>query len=165
MRKHPRSFFSLCSSYRVLLALVVCAAQMAARQSQSTNQTPKPVAEFSDIQSYEGQNVASVELAGRAGVTVEQFQSAMTQRPNAPLSFARIDETIAALKQAGSFEDVQLEVRPELNGLRVIFVLQPALYFGLYTFIGADEFAYSRLLQAANYNAKTPYNPGDVRRS
>src|SRR5205807_1984032 len=61
------------------------------------------------------------------------------------------------------FDDVQLEVRPDPNGIRVLFVLQPALYFGVYEFPGATQlFSYSRLLQASSYPPRGEFSHFDV---
>ncbi|HET7873727.1 MAG TPA: POTRA domain-containing protein, partial [Terriglobales bacterium] len=55
-----------------------------------------------------------------------------------------------------------MRVNPEPNGLRVLFILRPALYFGLYRFPGASQFSYTRLLQAASYPRQEPYTAGQV---
>jgi hypothetical protein len=44
-----------------------------------------------------------------------------------------------------------LDLRPEQDGVRVVFILQPAIYFGMYQFPGAERFSYARLIQVANY--------------
>ena len=49
--------------------------------------------------------------------------------------------------------------------MRVRFVLQPALYFGVYEFPGAiRSFPYSRLLQISNYQSQEPYSAYDFSR-
>lgn len=113
--------------------------------------------------SYEGQKVSSVELAGRTDLDVKQFKQLITQTQGAPYSQQKIDESIAALKKAGSFTDVQLDVRPQSNGLEVLFVLQPAMYFGVFDFGKATKaFSYNRLLQLADYPNQEPYTLGRV---
>src|SRR5215471_18798074 len=82
--------------------------------------------------SYEGQKVSSVVLAGRPDLDTKQLKHLIAQPINAPYSQQKIDETIAALRKAGQFTDVQLDVRPQSAGLQVLFVLQPAMYFGVY---------------------------------
>jgi hypothetical protein len=42
------------------------------------------------------------------------------------------DRTLAALRGATE-SNVELDIRPEQDGIRVIFVLQPAVYFGIYS--------------------------------
>ncbi len=132
--------------------------------AQSPAQSPKTAPQVEKVlPSYEGQNVTSVELAGQPNLDDRQFLPLLKQHPNEPFSQAKIDETIAALKKTGRFSDVQLEVRPEPDGVRVLLVLQPAAYFGIYTFPGADRFVYSRLLQVSNYPPKGAYTPVDVK--
>lgn len=100
---------------------------------------------------YEGQNVSSVLLAGRPDIDPQSLLPLLQQRSGQPFTEEKIDASIAALKRTGQFEDVQLEVRPEERGLRILFVLQPAFHFGIYEFPGAKSVSYARLLQVANY--------------
>src|SRR5436305_2154883 len=113
--------------------------------------------------SYEGQPVTSVEIAGRPDLNVKQLRQLIAQPINAPYSQAKVDQTIAALKTAGHADDVKLEVRPLSTGLEVMFVLQPAMYFGMFEFDKAiNVFSYTRLLQVANYPNQEPYNAARV---
>lgn len=112
--------------------------------------------------SYEGQKVASVELAGRPGMNLRLMNPLIQQKINAPYRQQEIDATVAALKKSGKFQDVTVEVLPEANGLRVLFVLQPALYFGVFDFSKTAVFPYTRLLQAASYPRQEPYTEGRV---
>ncbi len=115
------------------------------------------------LPSYEGQKVASIELAGKPDLDVQALTPFLAQRAGEPFSQAKVDQTIAALQHTGQFQTVELEVRPEANGIRVLFVLQPAIYFGVYQFPGAvNHFAYSRLLQVADYPPRGAYTPVDV---
>ena len=75
-----------------------------------------------------------------------------------------MEKTTAALKATGHFKEVQIQVDPEPNGLRVLFILEPAVYFGLFQFPGAERFAYSRLVQIANYPPEAPFNANDLER-
>jgi outer membrane protein insertion porin family len=132
--------------------------------TQSPAQSPKTAVQVKQVlPSYEGQNVSSVELAGQPNLDPKQLLPLLAQQPKQPFSEAKVDQSIAALKQTGKFHDVQLEVRPEPDGVRVLLVLQPASYFGIYTFPGATgTFAYSRLLQISSYPPKGAYSPIDV---
>lgn len=113
--------------------------------------------------SYEGQKVSSVELAGRPDLNVKELQQLVTQSQGAPYLQKNIDESIAALKKAGNFTDVQLDVLPQSNGLEVLLVLQPAMYFGVFDFGNATRvFSYNRLLQLADYPNQQPYTAGRV---
>jgi outer membrane protein assembly factor BamA len=113
--------------------------------------------------SYEGQNVSAVDIAGRPDLNVRQLRALIAQPTGQPYSKAKVDATIAALKQTGQCKDVQLEVRPQANGLQVLFVLQPAYYFGIFDFGNATKvFTYTRLLQVANFPNQEPYTGSRV---
>ncbi len=105
--------------------------------------------------SYEGQRVSSIEIGGRPDLDRHQFRDLIAQPVHAPYRQELVDKTIAALKQAGKFQDVQIQVSPEADGLRLLFVLQPAYYIGMYEFGKAEKvFPYTRLLQVANYQTQ-----------
>jgi outer membrane protein insertion porin family len=113
--------------------------------------------------SYEGQRVYSVEIAGRTDLDLKPLQALISQPVNAPFSQDKVDETVAALKNAGQFQAVELQVTPAAAGLRLLFVLQPALYFGVFDFSTASKvFSYTRLLQIAEYPRQEPYTAGRV---
>jgi outer membrane protein assembly factor BamA len=57
---------------------------------------------------------------------------------------------------------VRVEVDAEADGVRVLFILEPADYFGIFQFPGAGRFNYSRLVQVANFQAQTPFNSAAV---
>lgn len=116
------------------------------------------------LPSYEGQPVVSIEVAGRPDLDQQrQLLSLIVQQAGQPFSQAKIDQSIAALKSSGKVDEVELEIRPQANGVRVLLVCQPAIYYGLFEFPGADgRFAYSRLLQVADYPPRGAYSPVDV---
>ena len=55
-------------------------------------------------------------------------------------------------------------MEPEGNGIRILLVLEPAIYFGLFQFPGAERFSYSRLVQVSNYPPQTPFNRSEIQR-
>jgi outer membrane protein insertion porin family len=113
--------------------------------------------------SYEGQQVSAVEVAGRPDLNTKQLKQLIVQPEDALYSQQKVDQSIAALKKAGPFKDVQLEATPQANGLQLLFVLQPALYFGMFDFGNATRlFSYNRLLQVAHYPTQEPYSAGRV---
>ncbi len=127
----------------------------------ATAQTPSQ-----QLSSYIGQNVASVDIAGRPDITFKSVQQVIAVKPGQPLSQKDVDTSTANLKQHGRFQDVKLDLEPEADGVRVVFILQPAVYVGMYEFPGAmKEFSYSRLLQVANYNSQMPYSATDVQQA
>lgn len=92
------------------------------------------------------------------------FYALVTQKVNAPYSEKEIDASAQALKKAGQFPEVQVNVVPDIGGLRVSFLLEPAYYLGIVTFPGAEgQFTYTRLLQTANLSDEDPYDPMRVR--
>jgi outer membrane protein insertion porin family len=133
----------------VLSVFVLCAAF-----------APSAAQELAPANFYEGQHIASVEIAGRPDLDLTPLESLIVQPTNAPYSQEKVDETMVALKNAGKFQEVEVQVTPDAAGLRLLFVLQPALYFGVFDFSNANEvFSYTQLLQIANYPKQEPYTP------
>jgi outer membrane protein assembly factor BamA len=158
---------SLWSARLVFAAnLLITLAAAQEPQTPSSNvpaRTPPQVKQA--VPSYEGQNVASLEIAGRPDIHYKDVEPLLALREGEPFSQAKIDQSIAALKVQG-FQDVQLQVVPDVHGVRVLLVLQPGMYFGIYDFPGALRgFSYSRLLQVANYPPQGPYSDADVSRA
>ena len=153
-----------CAAVAVLLLCAVAISQTT--PTQQPGQTPKTAPQVEQIlPSYEGQTVSAVELAGRPDINAQEYMPLLAQRAGEPFLRAKVEQSVAALQGAGKFSNVQLEVRPAANGIRVLFVLQPAIYFGIYEFPGADRFAYSRLLQVTNYPPRGVYTKSDVDRA
>jgi len=96
---------------------------------------------------------------------VSQFESSFVQQQGQPFSKEKVEQTATSIKEAGKFTDVHVEVQPESNGVRVQFVLEPAVYFGIYQFPGAERFPYSQLIQVASYPVQTPFNTTDFDRA
>jgi outer membrane protein assembly factor BamA len=138
----------LCVTFSVLLA---------------QKQTPRTSPQTEQIlASYGGQNVSAIEIAGRPDLSTDQFLPLFAQRVRQPFSKTKVDETIAALKKTGKFQDIQLRVSPDANGVHVLLILQPAVYFGIYEFPGSGRFPYSRLMQVTNYPPEAAYNANDI---
>src|SRR5262249_29523087 len=108
--------------------------------------------------SYEGQRVSSAQVAGQPEDNLKELRAIVSGLARATYSQAAVERAAAALKTAGRFEDVETQVDQAADGLRVIFVLEPAYYFGVYSFPKAEKkFSYTRLLQATNYSKQEPY--------
>ena len=115
------------------------------------------------LPSYEGQNVASIEIAGQPDLDQSKLLPLLTQKAGQPFSEAKVNESAAALRESGPYKSVQVMVVPDMQGIRVLLILQPAVYFGMYRFPGAlGHFGYSQLLQIANYPPQGPYTTRDV---
>jgi len=132
------------------------------RGVQSLPATPAATEQM--LGSYEGQNVASIEVAGHPEISTAQFDSALAQKVGQPFSKEKVDESVAAVAAQGHFPHIRIEVDPDQQGVRILIIPEPAMYFGIYRFPGASIFAYSRLLQVANYPVQTAYSASEVER-
>ena len=116
------------------------------------------------LDSYEGQKVAVVDLVAKPDVDVEALRPLVLQKEGETFSTEKVQSAMAALQQTGNFSKVEVEVTPQASGLRVMFVLQPVYYLGMIYFPGALEaFSYPRLLQAVNYPPQEPYDESRVK--
>lgn len=115
--------------------------------------------------SYVGQNVSAIEIAGQPNLTTSQFAPDFVQRAGEPFSTEKMNATIENLKRASKFKTIRLQALPEANGVRILLILEPAFYFGIYEFPGAERFSYSRLLQVANYPPEAPYNADEIQQA
>ena len=107
---------------------------------------------------FEGQKVSSVELAIRPQMDTARFQSLIKQKSGQPFSSVAIRESAEALQQTKAFSQIQLSVTPQPEGLKVMFILQPAYYVGILSFPGTkNRFLYTELLQAVNIPPQTPF--------
>src|SRR6185437_12587928 len=114
--------------------------------------------------SYDGQNVASIQVAGQPGIDQAKFLDALPQKAGQPFSKDKVNQSAAIVKSQGHFKDVRIQVDPDASGVRIMLVAEPAFYFGVFQFPGAIPFPYSRLVQVANYPIQTPFNPAEVER-
>ena len=140
-------------------------AQSTTKPSEQPSQQPKTApATESILSSYEGQNVTTIEVAGRPGLDTTKLTPLFQQRAGEPFSRQKVDASMATLKSEGKFSEVQLQVEPEANGVRVLLIVEPAIWFGIFEFPGAERFPYSKLVQIANYPPQAPFNAGDVQK-
>ena len=150
---------------RATLALLLLAPMASRAQTgpSSPEQAPKTAPSIAQtLYSYEGQNVAAVEIGGHPELNASEFLSLYAQKAGTPFVADAVNKTAAALKAKGNFKEVQIQVDPDPNGVRILYILEPAIYFGIFQFPGAERFAYSRLVQIANYPPEAPFNAGDV---
>jgi len=107
---------------------------------------------------FEGRKVEKVEIAARAGVVADKWRALIRLKEGEPFSIDAIRESVKALQETNEFSQVQVSIEPQISGLRVIFILQPASYVGMIFFPGASkQFSYTRLLQAVNIPEQAPY--------
>jgi len=88
------------------------------------------------LSSYEGQNVTAIEVAGRPQSAAPEFEPLFLQKPGEPFSIEKVKVTLDALKSSGKAKDVRVQVDAEADGVRVLFILEPAIYFGIFEFPG-----------------------------
>lgn len=106
---------------------------------------------------YDGQNVSEIDFVANPHRDVEPLRSLVVQRTNQPYSQEQIEASISALQNTHLFPKVQVSVVPEITGLRLNFILEPAYYVGIIRFPGAEALAYTRLLQAVDFSDQDPF--------
>jgi len=111
---------------------------------------------------YEGQKVSSVQVAGQIDVNAEKYAAQFVQPYGQPFSQEKVQQTAAAIKKAGKFSEVRIDVNPEAEGVRVIYVVEPSVHYGVFKYPGAEQYPYSRLLQISNYPVQAPFNSEEV---
>ena len=135
---------------RLLVFGVVIFATVAA-SGQLAPQGPQPA--------YNGQNVSAISLVANPRRDQTPLLAVVTQKAGEPYSQQKIDESAEALKRTGNFPKVDVNVVPDITGLRVSFLLEPAYYLGVVEFPGAGKyFSYTRLLQVADLSDEDPYD-------
>src|SRR4051794_22929492 len=77
-------------------------------------------------ETYNGQNVSRVTLVANPNRDLASLYSLLTQKTGAPYSQKEIEADTAALQQTGHFEQIKVSVVPEVAGLWVQFILEPA---------------------------------------
>ena len=112
---------------------------------------------------YEGQQVDTVSLIANPHRNLGPLRSVPLQKAGEPYSQEKIEASIQALQKAGGFPTVTVDVVPDLAGLRVSFLLEPAYFIGIVNFPGAVKaFSYTRLLQVADLPDEDPYDPARI---
>jgi outer membrane protein insertion porin family len=147
------------------LSILAISVGMFAQSTQQPSQQPKTAPQTQAIlSSYEGQTVTAVEIAGRPNLDTSKLMPLLEQHAGEPFAREKVDQSIATLKKEGKFDEVQLQIDPEANGVRVLLIAEPAVWFGIFEFPGAEQFSYPKLVQIANYPPQAPYNAGDVQK-
>jgi outer membrane protein assembly factor BamA len=105
---------------------------------------------------YDGQSVSAVDLIANPHRDIEPWQPLVLQKAGEPYSQAKVEKSIAALRR--QFPEVRVSIIPEITGLRLNFLLEPAYYIGFISFPGAERFSYTRLLQAVDLDDQEPFD-------
>lgn len=112
---------------------------------------------------YEGQNVSAISLIANPHRNLGPLFPVVTQKPDTPYSEQQIKQSAEALKKTGGFAEVRVQVDPDITGLRVSFLLEPAYYLGVVDFPGAAKyFSYTTLLQVVDLPDEDPYDPSRI---
>ena len=112
---------------------------------------------------YEGQPVTAIDLIANPHRDVEPLRALVAQQSGEPYSQAKVLASIDALQEKGGFEKVTVNVVPEVSGLRLNFILEPAYYLGIIDFPGVTKFfSYTRLLQTVNLQDEDPYDEARI---
>ena len=112
---------------------------------------------------HEGQNVTAVDLIANPHRDVEPLHVYLVQRPGQPYSQAKVEATLAAFRDQGGFSKVEVDAVPDISGLRLNFLLEPAYFLGVVEFPGAaQKFSYTRLLQVASLQDEDPYDQSRI---
>ena len=112
---------------------------------------------------YEGQNVSDIALIANPHRDLTSLYPLVSQQAGTPYSQEKVKESSEALQKAGHFQQVRVSVDPQISGLRVSFLLEPAYYLGVVDFPGAAQrFSYTRLLQVADLPDEDPYDPARI---
>ena len=70
------------------------------------------------VSSYVGQNVASVDIAGQPGVSLDSVQGVLAVEPDKPLTEQQVDESVSALKQRPGVQGVSVDLQPSETACR-----------------------------------------------
>ncbi len=112
---------------------------------------------------YDGQQVTAVDLIANPHRNVEPLRDYITQHAGEPYSEAKVEASINALQKNGGFQKVTADVVPDISGVRLNFILEPAYYLGVIEFQGvAKSFSYSRLLLTVNLQDEDPYDQARI---
>lgn len=113
---------------------------------------------------YDGQNVSAIDLIANPHRDVEPLRAWVAQKVGEPYDQDKVLASISALQKKGNFEKVTVNVIPDISGLRLNFLLEPAYYLGMIDFQGVTKssLSFTRLLQVVNLQEEDPYDPARI---
>ncbi|MGA9393290.1 MAG: POTRA domain-containing protein [Candidatus Sulfotelmatobacter sp.] len=112
---------------------------------------------------YDGQTVTAVDLIADPHRNVDPLRLLISQKPGQPYSQALVQASIAGLQRTAGSAKVTVNVIPDISGLRLDFILEPAYYLGMVDFQGiAPSFSYTRLLQVVDLQEEDPYDQARI---
>jgi outer membrane protein assembly factor BamA len=110
---------------------------------------------------YDGQKVTAIDFVANPHRDTTPLRSFLIQKVGEPYSQAKVEASIAALQNTGDFPKVQVNVVPDVDGLRLNFLLEPAYFLGMVNFSGVKS-SYTRLLQVTQLSDEDPYDPARI---
>ena len=132
---------------------------LACWQRAAAQAEPQP----STYEGFEGRRISNVSLAAKPTMNVEEFRPLLKLKAGDAFSTAALRESVEALKNTKQFSQVQVKLEPQQDGLRVLFILQPAYYLGMVFFPGASKvYSYTQLLQIVNIAEQTAFADDSV---
>jgi outer membrane protein insertion porin family len=112
---------------------------------------------------YNRQTVTAVDLIANPHRDVRSLQDSVAQKAGQPYSEANVEKSVSELQRVGKFQKVEVNVIPDISGLRLNFLLEPAYYLGVIEFPGIkSSFSYTRLLQVVNLQDEDPYDQARI---
>ena len=88
--------------FALLFLVLTCCFAASLAYAQEADQSTQT------MQSYEGQNVSSLEIAGQPGLDTSKYDALLQLKQGEPFSSEKIAATVDALKKSGDFQDVVL---------------------------------------------------------
>lgn len=100
---------------------------------------------------FEGRPVSKVEIAVAPGKDPERVRALISLKPGQPFSGEELRKSVTAIQSSGEFPLVQASIELDVQGVRILILVQPVFHIGLISFPGANtKFSYTSLLQAAD---------------
>lgn len=110
---------------------------------------------------YDGQKVTAIDFIANPHRDTSPLRTLLVQKAGEPYSQTNVEASIAALQKTGDFPKVQVNVVPDVDGLRLNFLLEPAYFLGMVNFSGVKS-SYTRLLQVTQLSDEDPYDPARI---
>src|SRR5262249_36342500 len=86
-----------------LLGLLLCTTLLAG--AHAAQESTQDKIRQTELVSYEGQTISSIELAGQPDLNPDEMMPLVTQRAGEEFSAAKIEQTLAALQNSGKYKE------------------------------------------------------------
>ncbi len=154
-----------CVAVYALSATLGAAQQPAPSQDRANRAVPKTTqAEQQMFTAYEGQNVASIEIAGQPDLKPEQYESLFVQKAGQSFSKTWLTRPPMRSKRRANSAMCAFRSIPMPAACGFCSSLNQPSTSASTSSPARPALPYSRLVQVANYPAQTPYNASEVER-